>query len=88
MLPDRSNGITSLYSLKQQAFVAEVTGWIVFMDLKTGRPVDLRTLKGGWPELLQGFLDKAKNSKEKWNQWQAAHGGSREESEHKLKSRL
>lgn len=44
--PDRNSGTTSLFSLKQQRIVAETKGAAVYVDAKTGRPVDNRTLGG------------------------------------------
>jgi hypothetical protein len=33
------------------------------MDVKTGRPIDIRTLGGGWARLFEGFTKKAENSR-------------------------
>ena len=49
------------FSLKQQAIVAEVKGYVTFMDVKTGRPVDIRTLGGGWSKMFDAFTQKSKN---------------------------
>ncbi|KAI0813916.1 hypothetical protein GGR55DRAFT_486787 [Xylaria sp. FL0064] len=68
--PTRNNGTVSLYSLKQQAIVADVKGSTSYVDVKTGRPVDVRTLGGGWPTLYEAYVKKsedAKYFKEKWN---------------------
>ncbi|EGC45648.1 conserved hypothetical protein [Histoplasma capsulatum var. duboisii H88] len=65
----RNNGTTVLFSLKQQAVVAQVRGSVTYMDVKTGRPVDIRTLGGGFPALYEGFVktsEKAKLLREKW----------------------
>ena len=40
------------------------------MDVKTGRPVDIRTLGGGWSKVYEGFTKKAEHAKmlkEKWD---------------------
>ena len=50
--PTRNSGVTSLFSLKQQAIVAEVRGSVTFMDAKTGRPTDIRKLGGSWPDFF------------------------------------
>lgn len=49
--PTRNSGTTSLFSLKQQAVVAQVKGSVTYMDVKTGRPADIRCLGGGWSVL-------------------------------------
>ena len=61
--PDRNNGTTSLFSLNQQAIVAEVKGSAVYMSIKTGRPVDIRTLGGGWARLYEGFVKKSDSAR-------------------------
>ncbi|KAH5277194.1 hypothetical protein HBI70_095310 [Parastagonospora nodorum] len=69
MEPTRTNGVTSLFSLKQQAIVAELRGSVTYVNAKSGRPVDIRTLGGGWSSLFEGFTKKAENAlvlKEKW----------------------
>ncbi|KLJ05824.1 hypothetical protein EMPG_10742 [Blastomyces silverae] len=68
--PTRNNGTTVLFSLKQQAIVAEVRGSTTYMDVKTARPVDIRTLGGGFLALYEGFKKKSEQSKllkEKWD---------------------
>ena len=67
--PTRNSGVTSLFSLKQQAIVAEVRGSVTFMDAKTGRPIDIRKLGGSWPDFFEGFAKKSEEAmarKEKW----------------------
>jgi hypothetical protein len=49
--------------------VAEVKGSVTYMDVKAARPVDIRTLGGGWLKVFEGFTEKAKHAqmlKEKW----------------------
>ena len=39
------------------------------MDVKAARPVDIRTLGGGWLKVFEGLTEKAKHAqmlKEKW----------------------
>ncbi|KAI1203667.1 hypothetical protein F5X97DRAFT_283794 [Nemania serpens] len=82
--PTRNNGTVSLYSLKQQAIVATVKGSTSYVDAKTGRPVDIRTLGGGWPALYEAYVEKsehAKDSKEKWDQ---AHPSSKPKADSKI----
>lgn len=79
--PTRNGGTTSLFSLKQQAIVAEVKGSVTYMHVATGRPIDIRTLGGGWPKLFNGFMEKWENAKllkEKWDSEQPkSKGGKR-----------
>ncbi|KKZ67037.1 hypothetical protein EMCG_07269 [[Emmonsia] crescens] len=68
--PTRNGGTSVLFSLKQQAIVAEVKGSTTYMDAKIARPVDIRTLGGNFPALYEGFTKKserAKLLKEKWD---------------------
>ncbi|KAI0157895.1 hypothetical protein GGR52DRAFT_180367 [Hypoxylon sp. FL1284] len=67
--PTRSNGTTILFSLKQQVIVAEVKGSATYVDVKTARPVDIRTLGGGWSHVYEAITQKSERStalKEKW----------------------
>ncbi|KAJ7084051.1 hypothetical protein B0H15DRAFT_849908 [Mycena belliarum] len=71
--PTRNHGTTSLFSLKQQAIVAEVKGSVTYMDVKSGRAVDIRTLGGGWPKLFEGFTKKAEHAKALKEKWDSEH---------------
>lgn len=58
-----------LFSLQQQAVVAQVQGTSMYVDVKTGRPRDIRTYGGGFSALLEGFTKKSQRAvalKEKW----------------------
>ncbi|KAK2598177.1 hypothetical protein QQS21_005729 [Conoideocrella luteorostrata] len=68
--PTRNIGITSLYSLKQQRIVAEVKGWVTYVDMRTGKPVDIRTLGGGWARLFDGFTKKSEKARELREAWE------------------
>jgi hypothetical protein len=59
--------------LKQQAIVAEVKGSVTYMDVKTGRPVDIRSLGGGWAKLFDAFTAKSENVKALRAKWAAEH---------------
>ncbi|RYP72120.1 hypothetical protein DL769_004521 [Monosporascus sp. CRB-8-3] len=73
--PDRMEttryyGTTSLFSIQQQAIVAEVKGSVTFMNAKTGRPIDISSLDGGWPKVYDGYIKKVENAqtvKHKWD---------------------
>ncbi|KAM5343726.1 hypothetical protein ACJ41O_012263 [Fusarium nematophilum] len=67
--PERNYGTTVLFSLTQQAVVAEVKGYTVYIHTKSGRPVDIRTVGGGWPRLFDGFTEKSERAnilRDKW----------------------
>jgi hypothetical protein len=42
--------------------VADYHRSITYLDAKTRRPVDIRTLGGGWPNVFESFLRKAEHS--------------------------
>ncbi|OTA64074.1 hypothetical protein K449DRAFT_381017 [Hypoxylon sp. EC38] len=69
--PTRNNATVSLFSLKQQAIVAEAKGCVTFIDVKTNRPVDIRTLGGGWTALFEAFTKEAQEAKELKEKWDA-----------------
>ncbi|KAF2726463.1 hypothetical protein EJ04DRAFT_571246 [Polyplosphaeria fusca] len=71
--PTRNNGTTSLFSLKQQAIVAEVKGSTTYMDVKTAHPVDICTLEGGWPRLFEGFTKKSEDAMKRKEKWESEH---------------
>jgi hypothetical protein len=75
--PTRNSGTTSLFSLKQQAIVAEVNGSVTYADVTSGRPVDIRTLGGGWPKLFDGFTKKAEHATMLKEKWDAEHPKNR-----------
>ena len=43
------------------------------MNVKTGRPVDIRTLGGGWAELYEGFVKKSEDAKKLKEKWDREH---------------
>lgn len=51
----------------------EVKGSITWMDAKTGRPIDIRTLGGGWPKLYEVFTRKAEHAKMVFQKWKNDH---------------
>ena len=81
--PDRYHGVTSVWSLRQQAIVAESTGWIVFYDFRTGRPADIVKEGGVWKDLYNGLRKKAELANEKLEEWEKANKGSK-----KLKAKI
>ncbi|KAI0188238.1 hypothetical protein F4808DRAFT_446371 [Astrocystis sublimbata] len=76
MEPTRYHGTTSLFSLKQQTIVAEVKGFVTFMNATTGRAVDIRSAGGGWIKVYDGYLKKVESAqaiKEKWEKAKSEH---------------
>ncbi|PGH05423.1 hypothetical protein GX51_02947 [Blastomyces parvus] len=71
--PTRNTGTTVLFSLKQQAIVAQVHGSATYMDVKTARPVDLRTLGGNFPAFYEGFKKKSEQAKLLKEKWEREH---------------
>lgn len=75
--PDRNHSTTSLFSLKQQVIVAEVKSSAVFVDCKTGRPVDIRTVGGGWSKLYEGLIKKADHARQLKDKWDCQRSRSK-----------
>ncbi|KAI1817266.1 hypothetical protein GGS20DRAFT_533346 [Poronia punctata] len=71
--PTRNGGTTSLFSLKQQSIVAECKSSVTYINAKTGRPRDIRTVGGGWPKLHDGLLKRCDDSRAKKEKWEAEH---------------
>lgn len=60
-----------MFSLKQQRIVAETKGAAVYIDAKTGRPVEMRTLGGGWPKVYEAFTKKSEAANKLKEQWES-----------------
>ncbi|KHO01972.1 uncharacterized protein MAM_00973 [Metarhizium album ARSEF 1941] len=82
--PTRNHGTTVLFSLKQQAIVAQVRGSTTYVDAKTGRPVDIRTLGGGFPAFYQGFTKKSERANQLKEKWEKEHPRSSKSTESKI----
>ncbi|KAI1122475.1 hypothetical protein F5Y10DRAFT_253991 [Nemania abortiva] len=76
MEPTRYHGTTSLFSLKQQAIVAEVKGSVTFIDVGTSRPTDIRSLGGGWLKLYEGFIKKVERAQMLKHNWDQKKSGA------------
>lgn len=75
--PTRNHGTTILFSLKQQAIVAQVKGSVTYMNAATGRPIDIRTLGGGWARLYEGFTLKSQQAAALKAKWDGEHAKAR-----------
>ncbi|CZR47884.1 uncharacterized protein FPRO_13551 [Fusarium proliferatum ET1] len=71
--PNHNIGTTVLFSLQQQAVVAQVTGSITYIDAKTGRPIDIRTVSDGWAKLYDGFTRKVETATALLRKWEEEH---------------
>ncbi|KAI1081987.1 hypothetical protein F5B20DRAFT_588098 [Whalleya microplaca] len=69
MEPTRYYGTTSLFSLQQQAIVAEVKGSVTFIDAGTGRPTDIRNRGDGWPKVCEAYVEKVASAQAKKQNW-------------------
>ncbi|KAF2811146.1 uncharacterized protein BDZ99DRAFT_415588 [Mytilinidion resinicola] len=79
--PDRYFTTTTIWSLRQQAVVAECAGWVVFIDFATGRPADL--LKAGEPyvSLHAQIKDKVEKANALHAEWEKKHPPKRPSSQ-------
>lgn len=68
--PDRYLSTTTIWSVLQGKVVAEVTGWIVFVNFKTGRPVDLTKAGEPYEALHARIVEKARLSNERYRAWE------------------
>ena len=69
MLPDRYFTTTTIWSLKQQAVVAEAKGYVVFLNFSTGRPANLLESGELYKKLhaqIKGKVDKSNDLFAKW----------------------
>lgn len=82
--PTRNHGTTVLFSLKQQAVVAEVKGSVTYMNAATGRPIDIRTLGGGWSRLYEGFTSKSQQAAVLKAKWDGEHAKGRSRAASKI----
>lgn len=62
-----------MWSLRQQAPVAEANGWVVFYDYSKGKPADLIQAGGVYTDLHAALAEKAKVATQKRAQWDEAH---------------
>lgn len=63
----------ALFPSSSKPYVAEVKGYVTFMDVKTGRPVDIRTLGGGWSKMFDAFTQKSNKTRALREAWEKEH---------------
>ncbi|MCJ1431236.1 hypothetical protein MMC27_000587 [Xylographa pallens] len=67
--PDRYFCVTSIWSYRQQAIVAETSGYVVFFDFQKGKVANLLDYGGVYADLHADLLERSKIStalNEKW----------------------
>ncbi|ETS74344.1 hypothetical protein PFICI_14210 [Pestalotiopsis fici W106-1] len=75
--PTRNHGTTILFSLNQQAIVAEVKGSFTYMNATTGRPINIHNLGGGWARLYEGFTIQSQQAAALKAKWETEHPKAR-----------
>ncbi|KAH7303979.1 hypothetical protein B0I35DRAFT_484849 [Stachybotrys elegans] len=71
--PDRYFCTTTMWSLTQQAVVAESSGWVVFFDYQRGKIANLVEEGGVYKDLYQALAVKCQRMKEAAAAWDAAN---------------
>ncbi|KAI1812264.1 hypothetical protein GGS20DRAFT_558821 [Poronia punctata] len=71
--PDRYHVTTTMWSLRQQAPVAESNGWVVFFDYSKGKPASLTQLGGVYNDLYEALVVKAEEANTKRKEWEEAN---------------
>ena len=78
ILPDRYFTTTIIWSLRQQAVVAEFKGYIVLLNFSTGRPVNLLESGEPYKKLHAQIKAKAEKSNELLTKWERRHQADKE----------
>jgi len=73
MRPDRYFTTTTIWSLRQQAVVAECAGWVVFLDFATKRPANLLEAGEPYVSLHAQISAKVEKANELYEKWQKDH---------------
>ncbi|RYP08102.1 hypothetical protein DL764_002085 [Monosporascus ibericus] len=71
--PDRYHVTTTMWSLRQQAPVAESNGWVVFFDYSKGKPANLIEAGGVYANLHAALCEQSKATNQKRAAWEQAH---------------
>jgi hypothetical protein len=70
---DRYHVVTSIWSLRQQAIVAESRGWVVFFDYTKGKPANLVLAGGVYADLYNALKDKCTQAAALAAKWDQEH---------------
>ncbi|RYP77229.1 hypothetical protein DL771_001278 [Monosporascus sp. 5C6A] len=71
--PDRYHVTTTMWSLRQQAPVAESNGWVVFFDYSKGKPANLVEAGGVYANLHAALCEQSRVMNQKRVEWEQAH---------------
>ncbi|RYP57844.1 hypothetical protein DL770_010571 [Monosporascus sp. CRB-9-2] len=71
--PDRYHVTTTMWSLRQQAPVAESNGWVVFFDYSKGKPANLIEAGGVYANLHAALSEQSKVTNQKRAEWEQTH---------------
>lgn len=84
ILPDRYYGITSVWSLKQQAIVAENRGYVVFFDYSKGKPANLLQAGGVYADLHAALTKRVAAATDLATKWEKEHPKKQRRNQGKL----
>jgi acyl-CoA thioesterase FadM len=70
---DRYHVTTTMWSLRQQAQVAESNGWVVFFDYSKGKPANLLEAGGVYATLHAALREKCKAATQRRARWEETH---------------
>jgi hypothetical protein len=73
VLPDRYFGVTSIWSLRQQAIVAETTGYITFFDYDRGVPANMIEAGGVYTDLYNSLVERKEKEGKIAAKWERQH---------------
>ena len=71
--PDRYFSVTSVWSLKQQAIVADCKGYVVFFDYDEGKPADLAKAGGVHKDLYDALTRRMEKEGAVAAKWEKEH---------------
>ncbi|KAF7908495.1 uncharacterized protein EAF01_004250 [Botrytis porri] len=73
VLPDRYFGVTSIWSLRQQAIVADCRGYVVFFDYDRGVPANLVEAGGVYKDLYDALVERKEKEIAIAAKWEEEH---------------
>ncbi|KFY01096.1 hypothetical protein O988_02917 [Pseudogymnoascus sp. VKM F-3808] len=73
VLVDRYFGVTTIWSLRQQAIVAETRGYMVFFDYNNNIPADMIKAGGVYTDLYNALVARKEQGDKIAAKWEAEH---------------
>ncbi|TGO90645.1 hypothetical protein BPOR_0056g00170 [Botrytis porri] len=64
VLPDQYFGVTTIWSLRQQAIVAKITGYVSFFNYDTGKPANFIEVGGVYKDLYDVLMARMERQNE------------------------